>query len=204
MLAKTPNSNENADGPARGSGPTIVVLLVVACVLVAWSAPENCLAQSGSRSAAPAAQSVFSPQAQLGQQLPQASQPTFQPNLGTSVIDQGVPFQNAPIQSTPVQNYSLDQSMLNQSMPIQSSPGQAAGSSSFGIPESSVVDPVFEINDPNSTIGVDHSIWDGFLSKYVSPDSQGLNRVDYGNVSYQSQSCLRTIRSDRFDRSNKS
>jgi len=190
MLAKTPNSNENADGSARRSVPAIVVLLAAACVLAAWSGPENCLAQSGSRSAAPPARSVFSPRPQLEPQFPQASQPLLQPNFGTSVIDQGIQqnafAQGVRFQNTPGENYSFEQSM-----PIQSSPGQTAGSSSFGIPESSVVDPIFEINDPNSTIRVDHSIWDGFLGKYVSPDFQGLNRVYYGNVSYEDFESLR-------------
>ena len=46
-----------------------------------------------------------------------------------------------------------------------------------------VVDPIFEINDPYSVFGVDHSAWDRFLSCYLITDQQGLARVRYGNVS---------------------
>ena len=46
-----------------------------------------------------------------------------------------------------------------------------------------MVDPIFEINNPSSLVTVDHSLWDAFLTKFVSPDSQGLNRVCYKAVS---------------------
>ena len=201
------NVNVSATGSIRRSfGP--FALLAAACMLVAWSVPENCLAQSGSRSAAPAAQSVISTPPQLSapigqalpvQQIPQAVQ-SFQanpgtPNFGTPVtgFDQSVFNQGVPIQNMPVQNMPLQSVPLNQSLPTQSSASQpgASGSSSFGIPEASVVDPIFEINNPNSTIGVDHSLLDNFLTKYVSPDSQGLNRVCYGSVSCQDFEALK-------------
>ena len=196
--------------------------LVAICILVAWTVPANCWAQSGSRSAAPApARSVLSPQPPLtapigqspvvqspvlqspvGQQFPQALQP-LQNNFATpvtgfdqNVFNQGVPLQSMPLnQGLTTGTIPFDQAMPGQAIPpSQSMPssaaGQSGGSSSFGIPESSVVDPIFEINDPNSTIVVDHSSWDNFLAKYVSPDSQGLTRVCYRNVSCQDREAL--------------
>ena len=44
-------------------------------------------------------------------------------------------------------------------------------------------DNVWAINDPYSQISIDHSLWTHFLSQYVITDSQGLNRVRYGDVS---------------------
>ena len=218
MFSEKPNVNSNMNASASGSiGSIRPFALLATYLLMAWCAPENGLAQSGSRSAAPAAQSVISPppqlsapigQAQLGQQFPQAVQPLqgnfATPNLGTPnfatpetgfdqrVFNQGVPIQTMPTQAMPTQAMPI-QSMpvqnvpLSQSMPAQASASQpgASGSSSFGIPEASVVDPIFEITNPNSTIGVDHSPLDNFLTKYVSADSQGLNRVCYGSVSRQ-------------------
>jgi hypothetical protein len=38
-------------------------------------------------------------------------------------------------------------------------------------------------NDPQSTIGVDHSAWGAFLGKYLVESEDGINRVAYGKVS---------------------
>lgn len=67
----------------------------------------------------------------------------------------------------------------------QSAPGvpSAGGSSSFGIPNASIVDPIFQISDPQSPYDVDHRAWDYFLGRYIVTDSQGLNRVRYADVS---------------------
>ena len=67
-------------------------------------------------------------------------------------------------------------------MPQAQTSSSQGASSSPGIPESAVVDPIFAINNPNSLAAVDHSAWDAFLTKYVSPDAQGINRVCYRSV----------------------
>ena len=36
--------------------------------------------------------------------------------------------------------------------------------------------------DPDSTLGVDHSTWDGFVTTYVAQGDDGVNRVAYGRV----------------------
>lgn len=64
----------------------------------------------------------------------------------------------------------------------QGSTNPSGGSTSFGIPASGLVDPIFEIHDPNSNIVVDHSIWDHFLAHYLVTDPQGLNRIHYRYV----------------------
>ena len=80
--------------------------------------------------------------------------------------------------SQPLPQPATDQTMMPQAQPA---PG-ASTSGSPGIPEAAVVDPIFEINNPNSFVTVDHSPWDAFLSKFVSADTQGINRVCYRSV----------------------
>ena len=120
---------------------------------------------------------------------------------------QSAPIQSAPIQSAPSQQLPIQQSFSDPqqfstpqefSMPSVGQPTMTApqpqpssgGSGALGIPESSLVDPVFAINDPNSPYGVDHSVWDGFLAQYLVTDSQGINRIRYGQVSQQDRSAL--------------
>lgn len=68
---------------------------------------------------------------------------------------------------------------------------QPAGSSGVaGIPDSSLVDPVFQVSDPWSPIVVDHSLWDAFLCRYLVTDSVGINRVHYGRVTSQDRQLL--------------
>ncbi len=43
--------------------------------------------------------------------------------------------------------------------------------------------PFWEKNDPNSSITVDHGVWDHFLEKYLMNDPSGVNLVRYGAVS---------------------
>ncbi len=81
------------------------------------------------------------------------------------------PFQNQPF--------------LNQPMSVQPGPN-----GSPGIPAAQLVDPIFETHDPNSTILVDHSIWDYFLSRYLSTDVQGINRLCYQAVSCEDYQLL--------------
>ena len=49
---------------------------------------------------------------------------------------------------------------------LQSS-ASSSGSSSIGIPASSLVDPIFEISDPNSPYSVSHATWDCFLLSLI-------------------------------------
>lgn len=56
------------------------------------------------------------------------------------------------------------------------------GSGAAGIPNASLIDPVFQIYDPHSPLDVDHRVWSCFLAKYVVTDSQGINRVRYAAV----------------------
>lgn len=51
-------------------------------------------------------------------------------------------------------------------------------------------------NDPNSSIVVDHGIWDRFLKTYVVTDDSGLNRVAYGKVTEADKKTLHTYLGD--------
>ena len=108
-------------------------------------------------------------------------------------MDQGMPFNQGIVSqgSDSTQGSGSTQTMPTQSTQ-QSSASQSGGSSSPGIPDSSVVDPIFEINNPSSMIGVDHSIWNAFLAKHVAPDSQGINRVCYKRVTCEDMQLLQS------------
>ncbi|MDJ0684982.1 MAG: DUF547 domain-containing protein [Alphaproteobacteria bacterium] len=41
---------------------------------------------------------------------------------------------------------------------------------------------VWEAHDPGSTARIDHSAWTAYLGEIVTPDAQGVNRVDYGGA----------------------
>lgn len=45
-------------------------------------------------------------------------------------------------------------------------------------------------HDPNSTQLVDHSAWDAFVKKYVEDNPEGLNQVNYSNVSESDRKAL--------------
>ena len=81
-------------------------------------------------------------------------------------------------------------SPANLSVP-QDSQATSSGSSSLGIPDASIIDPIFQINDPNSSYTVDHSPWNCFLSKYLVTDVQDINRIRYGCVSLQDHAALK-------------
>jgi len=66
---------------------------------------------------------------------------------------------------------------------------QSAIERSF-VPKSNLADAIWSRHDPNSTLSVDHSAWDGFLARYVETDGQGVNRVAYGRVSKNDQAGL--------------
>ena len=85
--------------------------------------------------------------------------------------------------------FSASQFPQSGSQPMNGSGSQ--GGSSIGIPDSSLVDPVFEINDPHSFNGVDHSVWDCLLSCYLVTDAVGVNRLRYGAFSPQDRNALK-------------
>ncbi len=39
-------------------------------------------------------------------------------------------------------------------------------------------------------VAVDHSVWDGFLTRFVAPGGDGINRVDYGRVGLSDRQLL--------------
>jgi hypothetical protein len=45
-------------------------------------------------------------------------------------------------------------------------------------------------NDPQSTIVINHTPWDGFLEKYLIPGDDGVNRVAYGEVTEEDRAAL--------------
>ena len=67
----------------------------------------------------------------------------------------------------------------------------SSGSSSIGIPASSLVDPIFEISDPNSPYSVSHATWDCFLSRYMVTDAVGINRLRYNDVGPEDRCALK-------------
>ncbi len=44
------------------------------------------------------------------------------------------------------------------------------------------LDQAFSVNDPNSTMTVDHNAWDKILSVYIAASPDGINRFAYGRV----------------------
>ncbi len=44
--------------------------------------------------------------------------------------------------------------------------------------------------DPDSTAAIDHSAWDAILNAYVTPSSDGVNRFDYGRVTFEDKQSL--------------
>ena len=75
--------------------------------------------------------------------------------------------------------------------PMPQAGSSASGNSSVGIPESSLVDPIFEINDPNSAHSVDHSTWDYLLSCYMVTDAVGIRRLLYSHVTPEDRNALK-------------
>jgi Protein of unknown function, DUF547 len=52
--------------------------------------------------------------------------------------------------------------------------------------------PRWQKNDPSGQQRVDHSVWDGFLRKYiVAPHPSGINRVRYGSVAPEDRKALK-------------
>ncbi len=183
-------------------------LLLVAGLLLAASSP--CLGyQSGSRSAGPSGG--------LGTQVfvPSVASPSF--SAPQSVISAPHNFAApAPVGSvlqTPVTEFMPAQPsfqyqgqlasptvIYQQPMPYPTGPttqtvlqprnGSSEGSSI--VPKASLVDPIFEINDPYSPYAVDHSTWDCLLARYLVSDSTGVNRLRYSRVTAQDRNGLKS------------
>ena len=169
--------------------------------------PASCFAwQSGSSgSTAPSApssgfgsapsQSFSTPFSQPTFNQPSTVQPFNQPSF-QSFPNQSFPNQPGAInfdQPSVIQSQGQFQNgsgTVNGSMPSTQQPSSSGSSGSLGIPSSSLVDPIFQINNPGSPIVVNHSTWDWFLSRYLVTDRQGLNRIRYGNVSCQDRNVL--------------
>lgn len=50
--------------------------------------------------------------------------------------------------------------------------------------------PRWQKHDPASTRTIDHSVWQGFLEKYVAAHPSGVNRFRYGDVAKEDRSAL--------------
>ena len=126
-----------------------------------FSAPQPVFPAQQSFSAPSSSSQIQSPSFPQGQPIGgvvPTGQPLVQyPNqLGSPgvIVQDGVPYSVNPASPLPQSD-----------MPTASG---SSGGSSIGIPESSLVDPIFEINDPNSPYSVDHSAWDCLLSCYMA------------------------------------
>jgi hypothetical protein len=53
------------------------------------------------------------------------------------------------------------------------------------------LDQAFSVNNPNSTMTVDHSAWDKILSTYIVASPDGINRFGYGRVSKSDRQALK-------------
>lgn len=175
--------------------------LIVGLVCVASS---SCFAfQSGSRGSAPAAtpspafsapqSPVISPNASsLQLQSPSVQSPSFQsaqPVIGG--FSEGQLSGQSPNQFGSPGTTSQGAVSDSLTAPMPQAAESGSGSSSVGIPEASLVDPVFEINDPYSPYSVDHSTWDCLLSRYMVTDAVGVRRLRYGNVTSEDRNALK-------------
>ena len=73
----------------------------------------------------------------------------------------------------------------------QTGPSSGSQSSALGIPDSSLVDPIFQISDPYSNYVVDHSAWSCFLARYLVTGAAGVNRLNYRQVSSNDRCALK-------------
>ena len=144
---------------------------LVLALLISVNLASPAIAQSGSRSSASTGASV------LNAPAPNLTPPPV------STQDFGLPTQG--ISQVPDHKLMPQQFAAQSQASGSGSRSSAAPSSSgsIGIPAAAVTDSVFEINDPNSIIAIDHSAWDQFLSCYLITDQYGLNRIRYRDVS---------------------
>ena len=152
----------------------------------------DALAQSGSRGATPSSAPSGSGSRAVSQAAPAQSfqQPTasFQ-SPGQSFLPQQnfAPTQSfessqnflSPQEFGSVETFTPNQPSIQESM---SAVANGAGGGSLGIPQSSLVDPIFEMHDPYSGYAVDHSPWDAFLQRYLVTGPSGVNRIKYRQV----------------------
>ena len=162
--------------------------------------------QSGSRGAAPSGGGSGSRSFSPPVSTPSQSSPSqsFSAPQNFSAPVQGFPSASP---SSPSQNFAVPtelgqpigsvvdpafqyQNQYQTQGALPSTQSTSSESSSFGIPDAGLVDPVFEINNPGSPYVIDHSNWDYFLSRYVVTDNQGLNRVRYGRVTREDRQVL--------------
>ena len=137
-----------------------------------FSAPQN-FAPAPNASVFPSPSSIQSPSYQLGQPVVEG---LFegQNQFGTPSVTNSIQSSTTPIPQA-----------------TQQPAASSSGNSSIGIPESSLVDPIFEICDPASPYVVDHSTWDCLLTRYMVTDAVGINRLRYRSVTAQDRSALK-------------
>jgi len=184
--------------------------LIAGLILLASS---PCVAfQSGGRASAPSTS--------IGSGIPSASPsfatPSFSAPQSFAAPQNFAPAPNAS--AFPSSSYQLGQpvieglyqgqipnqfgtpSVINNSVPnttpltpqaTQQPAASSSGNSSIGIPESSLVDPIFEISDPYSPHAVDHSTWNCLLARYTVTDAVGVNRLRYRAVTAQDRNALK-------------
>ena len=182
--------------------PSFKFIFVIGCWIVFLSEPACFAVQSGSRGASSAGatgvppsfsspQTFSAPAGNVGQVFsPSAiSQP---PAYSAAPGAQPVPFEPSFANGS----YS-SQSGFQETTPApgpsdaQLTADSGGTSGSPGIPDSSLVDPIFQISDPYSSYTVDHSAWDCFLSKYMVTGASGVNRLRYGQVSCADRQVLK-------------
>ena len=145
-------------------------------------------ASSGGFNAAPSSPSFSTPEVFSSPRINQPVVGNFQspPTLPPSVIVDS--SQNMPLS----QPFEIPQSSSSVNMAApQAGQSTSNASGSLGIPAASLVDPIFQISDPNSPYTIDHSTWNCFLSKYLVTDTQGVNRVRYGAVTQRDHNALK-------------
>ena len=163
--------------------------IIVVAMLCLGSTPSFAY-QSGSRSAAPAAAGSSSRAVQSFAQPTQSfAQPTQSFTQPQSFVNPEF-GQPAIMQSASGFDQGQSQFQFNEQLQNTVTPAASAGSGSLGIPDSSLVDPIFQVSDPNSFLTVDHTALDWFLSRYLVTDSVGINRIHYGQVSCQDRCAL--------------
>lgn len=183
-------------------------VFVIGCSIVLLSQPACFAVQSGSRGAASAGASGVAPSFSAPQTF-SAPASTAGPVSSLPAISQPPAFGQTPTFSTapgaqPVSvepafsngSYFPDAGFQGTTSPQVTSVSQTptasgSGSGSLGIPESSLVDPVFQISDPYSSYTVDHSAWDCFLGKYMVTGASGVNRLRYRQVSFKDRQALK-------------
>jgi len=155
-------------------------LLKLSAIALIGLCGADAQAQSGSSSALPSGSGsrVISQVAPV--QSFQQPAATFQSQSQPFGVQQSF----APNQTfAPPQNFSVPQEFgIDQTFVPTQSPMQPTGGGSPGIPQSSLVDPVFEVHDPYSGYAVDHSSWDSFLQRYLVTGPRGVNRIKYRQV----------------------